>query len=96
MRAMIEVEVHLYNSLVRYVPRYEPLRLTLPEGAVPAEVARRLGIPEREIYAAWRNGHNILQSFGGSFEEGVQLDHGDRVALSGPIPFSRAYGAPVC
>ncbi|MBZ0125146.1 MAG: hypothetical protein K8F32_02120 [Rhodocyclaceae bacterium] len=96
MRAMIEVEVHLYNSLVCYVPKYEPLRLLLPEGAAPAEVARRLGIPEREIFAAWRNGHNILKSFGGSFEEGVVLDDGDRLALSGPIPFSRAYGAPVC
>ncbi len=93
---MIEVEVHLYNSLVRFVRRYEPLRLSLPEGAVPAEVARRLGIPEREIFAAWHNGRNILKSFGGSFEDGVVLGHGDRLALSGPIPFSRAYGAPVC
>lgn len=66
MRAMIEVEVHLYNSLVRFVPKYEPLRLSLPAGAAPSEVARRLGIPEREIFAAWRNGHNILKSFGGS------------------------------
>lgn len=96
MRTMIEVEVHLYNSLVRFVPKYEPLRLTLPEGAAPVEVARRLGIPEREIFAAWHNGHNILKSFGGSFEDGIRLSHGDRLALSGPIPFSRAYGAPVC
>ncbi|MCC6657554.1 MAG: hypothetical protein IT512_05150 [Rhodocyclaceae bacterium] len=93
---MIEVEVHLYNSLVRFVRKYEPLRVSLPEGAPPAEVARRLGIPEREIFAAWRNGHNILKSFGGSFEDGIVLGHGDRLALSGPIPFSRAYGAPVC
>ena len=93
---MIEIEVHLYNSLVKYVPRYEPLRLTLPAGADPGEVVRRLGIPQREIYAAWRNGHNILRSFGGSFEDGIVLGHGDRLALSGPIPFSRAYGAPVC
>jgi hypothetical protein len=96
MPAMIEVEVHLYNSLVRFVRKYEPLRISLPEGAAPSEVAHRLGIPEREIYAAWHNGHNILKSFGGSFEEGVRLGHGDRLALSGPIPFSRAYGAPVC
>ena len=40
--------------------------------------------------------NDVQFAFGGSFEEGVQLDHGDRVALSGPIPFSRAYGAPVC
>lgn len=93
---MIEVEIHLYNSLAKYVARYAPFQLVLPSGTPPAEVAQRLGIPEREIFAAWQNGRNILKSFGGSFEEGVRLDNGDRLAFSGPIPFSRAYGAPVC
>lgn len=93
---MIEIEVHLYNSLVRYVAKYEPLRLAMPAGAPPAEVARKLGVPEREIYAAWHNGRNIMTTFGGRFEDGVVLNDGDRLALSGPVPFSRAYGAPVC
>lgn len=101
---MIQVEVHLFNSLTRYVAEYdrrkspwdEPLRLSLPAGTHPAEVARRLGIPEREIYVAWHNGRNIMTTFGGGFEEGVVLTDGDRLALSGPVPFSRAYGAPVC
>lgn len=93
---MIEVEVHLYNSLAKYAVRNEPLRLVLPAGIRPAEVARGLGIPEREIYAAWHNGHNVLTTFGGRFEDGIVLAHGDRLALSGPIPFSRGYGAPVC
>ena len=93
---MIEVEIHLYNSLTKCFARNEPLRLLLPSGTPPAEVAQRLGIPNGEIFAAWHNGRNILKSFGGSFEDGVSLDNGDRLALSGPIPFSRAYGAPVC
>lgn len=93
---MIEIEIHLYNSLTKYAARYEPLRLSLPAGARPAEVLRRLGIPEREIYVAWHNGHNILTEFGGPFEDDVVLTHGDRLALSGPVPFSRGYGAPVC
>jgi hypothetical protein len=93
---MIEIEVHVFNSLVKFVGRYEPLRVSLPTGARPSEVAQRLGIPEREIYAAWRNGENILTTFGGDFERHVVLEHGDRLALSGPIPFSRGYGAPVC
>jgi hypothetical protein len=93
---MIQVEIHLYNSLTRYGARYEPFRLVLPTGTAPDEVARRLGIPADEIFAAWRNGCNILTTFGGRFEDGVALADGDRLALSGPIPFSRAYGAPVC
>lgn len=93
---MIEIEVHLYNSLTRYAAKFEPLRLSFPAGTSPAEVTRRLGIPEREIYVAWHNGRNIMTAFGGSFEGGVELRDGDRLALSGPVPFSRAYGAPVC
>jgi len=93
---MIDVEIHLYNSLMKYVARNAGFHLVLPTGTPPAEVAQRLGIPEQEIFAAWQNGRNILKSFGGSFEEGVTLAHGDRLAFSGPIPFSRAYGAPVC
>ncbi|MEW5887752.1 MAG: hypothetical protein AB1768_01685 [Pseudomonadota bacterium] len=93
---MIEVEVHLYNSLTKYGAALQPLRLRLPRGTQARALPGRLGIPEREIYVAWRNGRNIMTAFGGAVEDNVTLDHGDRVAFSGPIPFSRGYGAPVC
>ena len=91
---MIEIEICLFNSLSRYA-REATQRLRLPAGTRPAEVVRRLGVPQAEIFVAWKNGHNILRSLGGDFEEGALAD-GDRLALSGPVPFSRAYGAPVC
>ena len=97
---MIEVEVALFNSLRKYgtgaSSGLEPFRLTLPPGAHVGEVVRRLAIPESEIYVAWRNGQNVMTTFGGTFEDDARLAHGDRIALSGPVPFSKGYGAPVC
>lgn len=93
---MIEVEVHLYNSLTRYGKAVGPLRVNVAPGTEARTVACRLGIPEGEIYVAWHNGRNIMTGFGGSVEGNIVLGHGDRLAFSGPIPFSRGYGAPVC
>jgi hypothetical protein len=93
---MIEIEICLFNSLSKYTPAGGPLRLRLPRGTEASHIVRHLQIPPREIYVVWRNGRNITTSFGGEVERHVQLEDGDRLALSGPIPFSRAYGAPVC
>ena len=93
---MIEIEVCLFNSLAQYAPGGRSLRLRLPKGTAAHEVPRRLSIPTDEIYAAWRNGRDVMTTFGGTLVEGVALEHGDRLALSGPVPFSRGYGAPVC
>jgi hypothetical protein len=90
------IEIHLYNSLVRYGPGNRPFRLEVAPGAQPADVARHLGIPLAEIFVAWRNGRNLMVALQGPIEDGVRLEDGDRLAFSGPVPFSRAYGAPVC
>jgi hypothetical protein len=92
---MIEIELCLFNSLARYMPEVVS-RLSVPKGTQAGELAQRLCIPAREIYAAWRNGRDIMTTFGGGLQLGVTLQEGDRLALSGPIPFSRGYGSPVC
>jgi hypothetical protein len=92
---MIEIEVCLFNSLSGYLPA-SPARLALPEGTLASDLPRRLRIPAGKIYAAWRNGRDIMTTFGGRVQEGIALSAGDRIALSGPVPFSRGYGAPVC
>ena len=93
---MIEIEVCLFNSLRQYAPAGQALRMQLPKGTPAHSVPRLLSIPAAKIYAAWRNGRDIMTTFGGRLVEGVVLEHGDRLALSGPVPFSRGYGAPVC
>jgi hypothetical protein len=92
---MIEIELRLFNSLSYYTP--EPtFRLSVPKGTEARELPDRLRIPAGKIYAAWRNGCDIMTTFGGALQQGVTLEDGDRLALSGPIPFSRGYGSPVC
>ena len=93
---MIDIELCLFNSLSRYLPQPSPLRLSVPAGTQASDLLRRFDIPAEKVYAAWRNGRDIMTCFGGSVQPGVTLQAGDRVALSGPVPFSRGYGAPVC
>jgi hypothetical protein len=92
---MIEIELCLFNSLTPYTPQATS-RLSVPKGTEARELPERLRIPVGKIYAAWRNGRDIMTTFGGMLQQGVTLQHGDRLALSGPIPFSRGYGSPVC
>jgi hypothetical protein len=92
---VIEIEVCLFNSLSGYLPG-SPARLAVPEGMLAAELPRKLRIPAGKIYAGWRNGRDIMTTFGGRVQDGIVLTAGDRIALSGPVPFSRGYGAPVC
>jgi hypothetical protein len=92
---MIEIEVCLFNSLAAYAADSRPLKLALPKGTRADVLPESLRIPAGKIYAAWRNGRDIMTTFGGAVV-GVTLEHGDRIAFSGPVPFSRGYGAPVC
>ena len=92
---MIEIELCLFNSLAQYTPQ-GTLRLSVPKGTEARELPEKLRIPAGKIYAAWRNGRDIMTTFGGVLQQGITLQEGDRLALSGPIPFSRGYGSPVC
>lgn len=88
---MINIEIRLFNSLGKYGIK----QLNLQEPCTAAGALDRLPIPPGEIYVVLLNGSNITESLGGRVEGGHRLNDGDTLALSGPVPFSRAYGAPV-
>jgi hypothetical protein len=96
---MVEIEVRLFNSLARYArhqaPRF-PLRLA--PAATVGDALARLAIPRRRIFVLWLNGRNIKAGVGfdAAIEEHRPLTSGDVLALSGPVPYSSAYGTPVC
>ncbi len=92
-REEIEIELRLFNSLGRYGSSGV---LQIPKNTTVGEVVANLAIPHHEIYVSWLNGHNIMESLGGVLEAGHALEQGDVLALSGPVPFSRSYGTPVC
>jgi len=91
----MELEVCLFNSLRKYGAGAMVFPAYLPDGATVAELLRRLAVPAGEIYVAFRNGRSITPVLGKTPDLDTVLEQGDRVALSGPVPFSRGYGAPI-
>ena len=91
----MEIEVALFNSLGRFADKREPLRLKVAQGSRVGDLIERLRIPRDQIYVAFVNGRCVMADLGKQLEDWTELSDGDRVALSGPVPFSRGYGAPV-
>lgn len=92
---MVNVEVCLFNSLRRYRTDPDSFQVRLTAGARVGDLVQRLAIPRSKIYVAFVNGRSVMADLGKQIEDWVELRDGDRVAFSGPVPFSRAYGAPV-
>lgn len=92
----IAVEVRLFNSLYHFAgPNRGVLQLTLPAGGTVGDIVRELSIPRDEIYLVLRNGRDVTPSLHTPVNTSAALDDGDVVALSGPVPYSWGYGAPV-
>lgn len=91
-----KVELRLFNSIVKH-GRGEPRRLlSLPAGSTVGDVVREVAIPVKDIYLIMVNGRDISK---GTLADAVNLDReledGDCLAISGPVPFSFGYGAPI-
>lgn len=91
----ITTEVRMFNSISRFAGRKGAVRkLTLPAGSDVAEILRRLRIPHGEVFLIFVNGRDITPSLG-DVRTTYEIEDGDVVALSGPVPYSWAYGAPI-
>ncbi|HXH04667.1 MAG TPA: hypothetical protein VNN09_15300 [Candidatus Competibacteraceae bacterium] len=94
---MVEIEVRFFNSLTQYNGGRVQRSLLLDGARTVGDALKRLPVPEGEIFLALHNGRNIMRGFGcgSGIETEHELRQGDVLALSGPVPFSRGYGAPV-
>ena len=96
--ATITVEVRLFNSLVRHAGAGGPVHpLELPVGATVGDVIDRLRLPIDDVFLVLRNGRDVSPGIyrGGAVDRTADLDHGDVIAFSGPVPYSFGFGAPV-
>lgn len=91
----IRVTVKLFNSLSRYAGGCAPLHLDVPAGTVIGDLASRFQVPTDEIFLVLLNGRDVTRKLGAPVNLERALDNGDEVALSGPVPYSWGYGAPV-
>ena len=93
----ISVQVRLFNSVGGYNPEKSgwPV-VTLPAGGNIGDVARQLGVPKEKIFVALVNGKDVTPGLiGNDIRTSYELEDGDVVAFSGPVPYSYGYGAPV-
>jgi len=93
----VSVEVRLFNSLHRYSRvglKHETLNF--PAGSTVGDIVKEFQIPLKDIYLVLRNGSDITPGcLGVVINKHAVLNDGDVIALSGPVPFSWGYGAPV-
>jgi hypothetical protein len=90
------VEVRLFNSLTKFSDDgLKPLKMDMPAGSSVGDVLRELKIPGDKIHLALLNGRDITPSLYAAVNENTVLDDGDVLGLSGPVPYSWGYGAPV-
>lgn len=95
--AAVEIEVRMFNSIARYANGSGGrFRLDVAPGTTVGDVLARLGVPARALYVVMVNGRDITPgTLRDPVRTGYELDHGDVLALSGPVPWSWGYGAPV-
>ncbi len=93
--ATVRVEVRLFNSLSRYGGGRHRHHLTLPAGSSVEDILAALRIPRSDVYLVLRNGRDVTPRLNVPINDEAFLDDGDVIALSGPVPYSWGYGAPV-
>ena len=90
------IEARLFNSLSRYAPKGATFqRLSLPAGSTVGDLVKLLSIPLRDVFLVLRNGKDVTPSLYGGINTETVIDEGDVIALSGPVPYSWGYGAPI-
>ncbi len=92
----ITIEARLFNSLAKFANGEGQFRdLELPAGSTVGDLIRALALPLSEVFLVMRNGRDVTQSLNDGINQNAVLDHGDVIALSGPVPYSWGYGAPI-
>jgi hypothetical protein len=92
---IIRVSLKAFNSLSSYLGGCAPIEAEFEAGATVADVLRRLRIPERLVHLVLVNGRDVSRGTVGEVNLARELEDGDAVSLSGPVPYSWGYGAPV-
>lgn len=94
--ATVTVEVRLFNTLYKYGGGNGAVKhIEFPAGSAIGDIIRELAIPLGKIHLALRNGRDVTASLYTDINTAAVLDDGDVIALSGPVPYSWGYGAPV-
>ncbi len=93
---MVSAEVRLFNSMSRFAGEEGICQtVALPAGSDVQDVLNRYSIPKNEIHLILVNGKDVTPTLNGGVRTTYVIDEGDVIAISGPVPYSWGYGAPV-
>jgi len=88
---LITLEIRLFNKPNTYAtPNGFRFELTVPKGITFPELLEMLGIPDKGVFLAFRNGRNI-----NLFQKNDSLENGEVIALAGPYPTGRVMARPL-
>ncbi len=91
----VNVEVRFFNSISRYANGRGPFERTrFPAGSDVGDILKQYGIRPDEVFLIFVNGRDITRKLD-RLRTSYVLEEGDVVSLSGPVPYSWGYGAPV-
>ncbi len=94
--AQVTFEVRLFNSISRLKGGgHDGRPMSLPAGSSIADLLEALEVPRGEVFLVLVNGRDITRTLHGPVRTDYYIQDGDVVALSGPVPYSWGYGAPV-
>lgn len=92
---VIAVKAKLFNSVIKPGSGPRLRELTFNAGATLGDLLRDLGIEKSAVFIAFANGRDVTKRLGDTLNLDYVMEDGDEIALSGPIPYSWGYGAPV-
>ncbi|MDV7339328.1 hypothetical protein RYZ26_06975 [Terasakiella sp. A23] len=92
----ITVSVRLFNAMHTHGdPDAVKNPMTYPAGTTVGDIFRDLKLPKEHLFLILVNGRDISPGLVGDLYFNHELEEGDVVAFSGPVPYSYGYGAPV-
>ncbi|MGH1419121.1 MAG: MoaD/ThiS family protein [Hyphomicrobiaceae bacterium] len=94
--ATISIEVRLFNKLYDPTQKRIKQHVQLPVGSQISDLIEQLKLTRNDIYLVMINGTDITPGrVGDPINLAPELEDGDVVALSGPVPMSGGYGSAI-
>ncbi len=92
----ISVRLRLFNSVGRrFPPDARFATVALMPGSTIRDLFREHGVQLDGIFLIMVNGRDVTRSLYGNLNTDQELNDGDVVACSGPVPYSWGYGSPI-
>jgi hypothetical protein len=92
----ITIEVRLFNAMHTHGdPKKVAAPIEYDVGVTVGDIFKDLNLPQKHLFLILVNGRDISPGIVGELNFNHELEDGDVLAFSGPVPYSFGYGAPV-